>query len=231
MGAWSTVAGMQSNKPNRLFFEGDWFNVNIPMEGIKSTSIIFEVGSFDPDAHFLQNVREIAEYPYALFCAEDRNGCHLEVYPRPNGEVYLCGLGGSDYVSGARLRKGGDCETPEQIVANPARVEAACKSLNAITTFCAGRKPEISQACMRPCPPDARPIMGPVPDVEGAYICAGHNCWGILWGPVSGLLMSELLLDGETSTVDISSFSLERFMEKKTKRGRHQQSNVVGEQW
>jgi glycine/D-amino acid oxidase-like deaminating enzyme len=179
----------------------------------------------------VQDVQEITSNPYALFCAEDRNGCHLEVYPRPNGEVYLCGLGGSDYVSGDRLRKGGDCETPEQILPNPARVAAACRSLATITDICSGKAPEITQACMRPCPPDARPIMGPIPGVEGAYVCAGHNCWGILWGPVSGLLMSELLLDGETKTCDISSFSLERFMEKREKRGRAQQSSLIGEQW
>lgn len=53
--------------------------------------------------------------PYALFCSEDSNGCHLEVYPRPNGDVYLCGLGGSDHVKGDRLREKGDCGAPEKI--------------------------------------------------------------------------------------------------------------------
>lgn len=38
-----------------------------PLQGIKSTSIVFK-GS-----------EQVAEDPYALFCAEDRNGCHLEV--------------------------------------------------------------------------------------------------------------------------------------------------------
>jgi glycine/D-amino acid oxidase-like deaminating enzyme len=56
----------------------------IPMEGVKSTSIVFQ--------HEQGSVA-----PIALFCEEDRNGCHLEVYPRPNGEVYMCGLGGSEY--------------------------------------------------------------------------------------------------------------------------------------
>lgn len=37
------------------------------LQGIKSTSIVFK-GS-----------EQVAEDPYALFCAEDRNGCHLEV--------------------------------------------------------------------------------------------------------------------------------------------------------
>lgn len=100
-----------------------------------------------------------------------------------------------------------------------------------MTTAFDDKNPDVSQACMRPCPPDAKPIMGPVPGISGAYICAGHNCWGILWGPVSGLLMSELILDGKTTTTSIDAFSLDRFMQKKEKRGKHQQSNLVGEQW
>ena len=37
---------------------------------------------------------------------DDRFGTHLEVYPRTSGEVYLCGIGGSEYVDGERLRAG-----------------------------------------------------------------------------------------------------------------------------
>lgn len=85
---------------------------------------------------------------------------------------------------------------------------------------------------MRPCPPDALPIMGDVPGMRGAYISAGHNCWGILWGPVTGLLMSELLIDGKASTVDIGPFSPSRFMERVGRRGRRRgAADLVGEQW
>lgn len=41
---------------------------------------------------------------------QDRNGCHLEVYPRSNGEVYICGIGGSQHKTAANLREDGDCE-------------------------------------------------------------------------------------------------------------------------
>jgi glycine/D-amino acid oxidase-like deaminating enzyme len=40
-----------------------------------------------------------------------------------------------------------------------------------------GGTPDTTQACMRPCPPDAMPLMGKVGHVRGAYISAGHNCW------------------------------------------------------
>ena len=45
--------------------------------------------------------------PVALFCGEDsRFGTHLEVYPRNSGEVYLCGIGGSEHVDADALRAG-----------------------------------------------------------------------------------------------------------------------------
>lgn len=84
---------------------------------------------------------------------------------------------------------------------------------------------------MRPCPPDGLPIMGEVPGISGAYISAGHNCWGILWGPVTGLLMAELLVDGKASTVDIDPFSPTRFMQRagRSRGGRDESDDIT--QW
>ena len=121
-----------------------------------------------------------------------------QVYPRTSGEVYLCGLGGSEYVSDEELRAGK--YPPGEVHADPARVAAASASFSTMSKRLGG-EPTASQACMRPCPPDAMPYMGRVPGVENAYISAGHNCWGILWAPVSGKAMSELMLDGKASTI------------------------------
>ena len=60
---------------------------------------------------------------------------------------------------------------------------------------------------------------------------AGHNCWGILWAPVSGKAMSELLLDGKAACVDLKAFSPARFAPRQAKRGRKQGQTPVGEQW
>lgn len=51
------------------------------------------------------------------------------------GDLYVCGCGGSDYVTGDRLRRGGDCERSELIVADPRRVEAASKSFKAMSSI------------------------------------------------------------------------------------------------
>ena len=53
---------------------------------------------------------------------------------------------------------------------------------------------------------DAMPLLGAVPDVPGAYLATGHNCWGMLNAPASGRAMAELLCDGASSSIDLSPF-------------------------
>jgi glycine/D-amino acid oxidase-like deaminating enzyme len=53
--------------------------------------------------------------------------------------------------------------------------------------------------------------------VSGAYIAAGHSCWGILNGPATGLGLAELIVHGSSSSVDLSPFDparLQRFLSK-----------------
>jgi hypothetical protein len=106
------------------------------MEGIKSTSCIYE------------NINELKfpESAYACFCEEDENSCHLELYPRPNGDMYVCGCGGSEHVSGARLLPEGDCGHADSILADPARVDAAHQSFAELSIIGETREaPDIAQ--------------------------------------------------------------------------------------
>ena len=112
---------------------------------------------------------------------------------------------------------------------------------------------------MRPCTSDGLPVMGAIPGVTGAYISTGydcftlygtiimkysfnvtiirHNCWGILWAPISGKCMADLIIDGGSVSVDLSPFSPDRFGGNLTtaKRKRGKKASVlqtaVGEQW
>jgi len=59
--------------------------------------------------------------------------------------------------------------------------------------------------------PDQRPLMGEVPGVRGLHCVAGFSGMGFKISPAVGLTMSELLLDGRGTTVDISIFSPGRF--------------------
>jgi len=60
--------------------------------------------------------------------------------------------------------------------------------------------------------PDAHPIYGATP-LSGFYIVTGFSGHGFMHGPISGLLMSEIILDGQATTVDISMLDLARFEE------------------
>jgi len=87
---------------------------------------------------------------------------------------------------------------------------------------------------MRPCPPDAKPYMGKVPGWSGAYINAGHNCWGIAWAPACGKAMSELILEGASRSVDLRPFDPARFAPPgggRGGRGRKKGTVNIGEQW
>jgi glycine/D-amino acid oxidase-like deaminating enzyme len=95
----------------------------------------------------------------------------VEVYPRPDGTIYICGIGGSDYISKDDLKRGAFREVCD---ANDSRVDAATRSFQSMSSLYEKvGELDRTQACMRPCPPDAMPYMGPVPSFEGAYINAG----------------------------------------------------------
>ena len=63
--------------------------------------------------------------------------------------------------------------------------------------------------------PDSRPMLGEVPGVSGLHLCAGFSGMGFKISPAIGLVMSELLLDGQAKTVDIGAFRPGRFAEGK----------------
>ena len=57
-----------------------------------------------------------------------------------------------------------------------------------------GAKVVETRACARPQSPDGRPLIGPLPMVEGLHVAAGHGPWGISLGPASGALAAGSLL-------------------------------------
>jgi glycine/D-amino acid oxidase-like deaminating enzyme len=63
--------------------------------------------------------------------------------------------------------------------------------------------------------PDSRPLLGQVPGIAGLYVCAGFSGMGFKISPAIGVVMSELVLDGRSKTVDISAFAPNRFAENR----------------
>jgi glycine/D-amino acid oxidase-like deaminating enzyme len=59
--------------------------------------------------------------------------------------------------------------------------------------------------------PDSHPIMDRVEGIEGLYICTGFSGHGFKLSPMTGVLMAELILDGQAATIDISPLRMSRF--------------------
>jgi len=68
--------------------------------------------------------------------------------------------------------------------------------------------------------PDQRPILGAA-GPDGFYLDCGHSGSGFKTAPAVGLGMSELILDGSATSVDIAPFALERFAEGRLLAGEH----------
>jgi len=123
-----------------------------------------------------------------------------EVYPRLDGEVYLCGL--SEEVALP--------ESPDLVQPRPEAGPLLQQIAGTLSSSLAGLTPQRVQACYRPVTEDELPFLGQVPGVTGAYLATGHSCWGILNAPASGLAMAELIVDGHTQSVDLAPFALQR---------------------
>ena len=59
--------------------------------------------------------------------------------------------------------------------------------------------------------PDNLPILGKAEGVDGLYFAGGFNGYGFKLSPAVGIVMSELITEGEAKMVDISSLGMGRF--------------------
>ena len=57
---------------------------------------------------------------------------------------------------------------------------------------------------------DVKPVIGPVPRVNGLYVGAHFHSGGFAYNPVSGLLLAEHVVDGGTR-IDTEMYSPARF--------------------
>ncbi|SCW02752.1 LAFE_0F13498g1_1 [Lachancea fermentati] len=138
--------------------------------------------------------------PYAIF-TELKVGKNKyfspEMYARKD-EVYVCGEG----------------DTLVELPETSDAVEVVREKCDELYQYVSKLSPNLSQghilkrqACYLPVlnvPTSSGPLIGET-NLEGLYVASGHSCWGINNAPATGKIMSELLLDGEVKSADISA--------------------------
>ncbi|KAJ2478680.1 hypothetical protein EV174_004238 [Coemansia sp. RSA 2320] len=140
-----------------------------------------------------------AEINGTVYSGEDA----IEIYPRPDGSVFVCGEALDD---------------PEMPPHNPFEPIYSKRATGRLKQIVSDVSPALSfdiiqygLACHLPVHAKGIPVISKVPNTRGLYIAAGHGCWGILNGPATGLAVSELLVDGQSSSLDLSKFRLDRW--------------------
>jgi len=127
----------------------------------------------------------------------------LGIYFRPEGQIQTL-LGGF--------------EGPRSLDPSSAEPEVSPNSIETKLRRAAHRIPSLAEAGVvrqitgyYTMTPDSRALLGPVPGAEGLFCCTGFSGMGFKISPAIGLVMSEMILEGEARTVDISGFHPHRF--------------------
>ena len=63
--------------------------------------------------------------------------------------------------------------------------------------------------------PDHHAIIGPAPGVKGLFLANGFSGHGVMHSPATGRIVSEMILDGRSTTIDATPLRAERFTEGK----------------
>jgi glycine/D-amino acid oxidase-like deaminating enzyme len=116
-----------------------------------------------------------------------KSSYHPEIFPRASGEIYICGVNDNLPLPA----------TPT--AANPRAKDIAKVKEIADAIFPAAYIIEKEQLCFRPMTAHGDPFVCRVPHVEGVFVGAGHNFWGITLGPGTGKVLSEMVLGVEMS--------------------------------
>jgi len=136
-----------------------------------------------------------------------------QVYFRPEGsEMMLVGLESGNVL-------GGSPDRPLEAVTSA--------DLEAMVTQVCARVPWMAQGTLRTShggqdgiTPDQRAILGPA-GPEGFFLACGFSGTGFKTAPAIGASLAELILDGRSTTADISAYSLSRFSEGRLLVGEH----------
>ncbi|KAL6753258.1 FAD dependent oxidoreductase [Haematococcus lacustris] len=183
MGPWTDVAAARWGLP-------------LPrITGTKYHSVVLQPDPLQPQA--------TADCLFTQFEYKSGREAEPEVYPRPDGTVYVCGE-----PQGLPLP-----DTAAQVTVDEGLAANVLQAAHCLSSLLRGAHVAAKQACYLPNAPDGIPVIGCVPDHPGVFVATGHTCWGILNAPATGKACAELIAHGQAKTVDLTRFQPNRFME------------------
>ncbi len=137
-----------------------------------------------------------------------------EIYPRPGdglhsfNTVYACGP--DDYSVPLP-------ETTEEVEVDKKKCEDVWTAVSSVSREIHDGEVITNQACYKPQirpheeDEEVGPIVGPA-DIKGVWLATGHDEWGVSNSVGTGLVMSEMILEGEAKSADCESLDPKHFL-------------------
>jgi len=177
---------------------------------LEATTVILAAGPWSPTLHPKIRMQPLRAHsvtmklqrPLSAYClfsdirvAAGAKPVSLEIYPRPNNEVYICSQG--------------DLNVPLPAPGSLVEVSVdSCQNLVDAATSVSRelRNGQVTgrRACYLPMldtKAGTDPLVGRT-ELSGLVLATGHSCWGIAHAPGTGKAVSELVFDGHISCVD-----------------------------
>jgi glycine/D-amino acid oxidase-like deaminating enzyme len=170
MGPWTARAARAVGLPN--------------VHGLKGYSVT--LGGAAVPAHAL----------FVDYRTGDGRALEPEIVPRPDGQVYVCGMADPAPLPDA----------PEAVEVSEAACAVLARAAGRVSTALAAASITRRQACYRPVTDDGLPLIGRVPGLGAAWVATGHGPWGMLNAPATGLALTEAIVDGAAAVVDLRPF-------------------------
>jgi len=118
----------------------------------------------------------------------------VQIIPRSSGEIYISGVNDTLPLP----------STPDAAIPLKTEIDKLKEIADIILPRYSIKK---EQLCFRPMTDKGTPFICPYVAVNGVYIGVGHGHFGIILGPGTGKVLSEMIL-GEKLSADISQLSL-----------------------
>lgn len=122
----------------------------------------------------------------------------LEIYSRPNNEVYICSQGDLDIALP---------HPTDTVEVSPETCQAIIDAAARVSSELRDSQVTGKRACYLPvmhAGARSDPLVGRT-GVEGLLLATRHSCWGISNAPVTGKAISELIFDGEVACTEIGN--------------------------
>ena len=183
--------------------------------------LLANVSLLAPRGHsvIVKPIRDIS--PYVLFPeitpAKGSGIKHIispEIYPRPSDALYdfdtVYASGPDDYE--VDLPTGtGDVEVDNQ------KCDAIWSALKSVSQEVHDGSILVEQACYKPQirkhqdGEEVGPMIGPM-GIRGLWLATGHDEWGMSNAPGTGLIMSEMIFEGQAHSADVDSLDPKHFV-------------------